>query len=347
MSHRIVAGLLLIAAAACSNQPYVSGGTVVPASGTVWPDEGPATWDAGPTSADISASDLRTRLYAFAHDSMMGRRIGEPGNVKGTEYIAREFARLGLRPAGENGTYFQPLPFGPARFDSASARLRVAEATLVPRRDWIPVAPSAFNGYAASANLAGVPAVFAGRLGDTAVVLDPARFRGKVAVFLAPERQAASAARSLAPRCDSVPDNFGAAAAIALEAARRAAPPAPRPAGPVRDLRAHEAGAVAVFVAGLDPSSPAASSAFASRMMMQPAPTPAGAPAGASITDAAAERVFGRPLNDLVVGATGAAVTARWSYDPPRPGPACTSSSAPTTTPSPRRARGTTSRRAR
>ena len=43
---------------------------------------------------------------------MHGRRIGEPGNVKGTDYIAREFARLGLKPAGDNGTWYQELPVG-------------------------------------------------------------------------------------------------------------------------------------------------------------------------------------------------------------------------------------------
>ncbi|MEK7401525.1 MAG: hypothetical protein AABZ80_04095, partial [Gemmatimonadota bacterium] len=70
----------------------------------VWPDEGPATWAPRPTVPAITANDLRTRLYQLADDSMAGRRIGEPGNYKGTEYIAAEFKRLGLKPAGENGT---------------------------------------------------------------------------------------------------------------------------------------------------------------------------------------------------------------------------------------------------
>ena len=44
----------------------------------VWPDEGPMTWAPRPTVAAITANDLRTRLYQFADDSMLGRRIGEP-----------------------------------------------------------------------------------------------------------------------------------------------------------------------------------------------------------------------------------------------------------------------------
>jgi hypothetical protein len=63
------------------------------------------------TSRALTAADLRTRLFALAHDSMMGRAPGDVGNFKATAYIAAEFARLGLRPAGDSGTWFQTVPF--------------------------------------------------------------------------------------------------------------------------------------------------------------------------------------------------------------------------------------------
>ena len=300
--------------AACTPSPRTADAPV-PAPGAVWPDEGPLAWTPRATGAAISANDLRTRLYAFAHDSMLGRRIGEPGNVKGTAYIAREFERLGLRPAGEGGTYFQTLPFGAVAFDSTRARLSVGEVTLAPGRDWVPVAPSAANAYAGSIALRDVPTVFAGRLGDTAVALDPARFRGKVAVFLPAAAPAGTTtSRPVAPRCDSVPDNFGAAAAIVLDSVRRATAAA-RPAGPVRDLRAQRAGAVAVLVAGHDAASPAVAAAFAPRMTMQPAPAPVGAPAGATISDSAVARIFEGPASALAVGAAGRPVSMQWSWD--------------------------------
>src|SRR4029078_5333677 len=127
----------------------------------VWPDEGPMTWAPRPTTRDITATDLRTRLYGFSDDSMSGRRIGEPGNYKGTDYIAREFKRFGLKPAGDNGTYFQNLPYGPMWFDSTSAKLIVAGSPLTPKTDWIPVVPSATNGLNNKAALTDVPTVFA------------------------------------------------------------------------------------------------------------------------------------------------------------------------------------------
>ena len=64
-----------------------------------------------PTTSAITERDLQTRLYQFADDSMTGRQVGRVGNFKGTNYIASEVKRLGLIPAGDNGTYFQNLPY--------------------------------------------------------------------------------------------------------------------------------------------------------------------------------------------------------------------------------------------
>src|SRR5688500_2664618 len=174
MSRRVVVLLFSLPVAACTAAQQAPDAPAPAPPAAVWPDEGPATWAPRATGEAITADDLRTRLYAFAHDSMRGRRVGEPGNVKGTDYIAREFARLGLRPAGENGTWFQALPFGPVGFDTARATLRVGATPLAPRTEWIPVAPTAANGYASGVNLAEVPTVFAGYVGDTGVVLDAA-----------------------------------------------------------------------------------------------------------------------------------------------------------------------------
>lgn len=76
----------------------------------VWPDEGPATWAPRPTVPEITADDLRTHVYQLAADSMQGRAAGTRGNWMATEYVASVFRRLGLRPGGEGGTYFQIVP---------------------------------------------------------------------------------------------------------------------------------------------------------------------------------------------------------------------------------------------
>jgi hypothetical protein len=94
-----------VAAAAATAAPAAA--QSVPA---VWPDEGPATWTPRPTVPQITPDDLRTHVYQLAADSMRGRAAGTRGNFMATAYVASVFERLGLRPAGENGTYFQVVP---------------------------------------------------------------------------------------------------------------------------------------------------------------------------------------------------------------------------------------------
>ncbi len=288
----------------------------------VWPDEGPRTWAPRPTVSAITANDLRTRLYQFADDSMQGRRIGEKGNFKGTEYIAGEFKRLGLKPAGDSGSFFQTLPFGPTQFDSSASSLRIGGAALAAKRDWIPTTPTAQNGFGGNAELNGVPVVFAGTWGDTAVMLDPAAFKGKVAVFVAaPSAGASGGVRGPASfvSCADVPNKFGVTAILAADkaaAATPARPAAPAVAAGARDTRARRAGAVAVLVVGLDDMTSATiNAAFEGRNGMRPTSAlNADAPAGATISRKAAEQLFGKPMEQVTVGTVGQPVTASWNY---------------------------------
>jgi hypothetical protein len=64
----------------------------------------------GDTSPEISARDLEVRLTAFAHDTMMGREAGTIWNAKATDYVAAQFAKYGLKPAGDGATWFQTVP---------------------------------------------------------------------------------------------------------------------------------------------------------------------------------------------------------------------------------------------
>ena len=293
------------------------------ASKPVWPDEGPYKWAPRRTVSDITANDLRTRLYQFADDSMMGRRIGEVGNFKGTAYIAREFKRLGLAPAGDEGDYFQNLPYGPLKIDSTASRLIAAGAPLSQKADWVPVTPTTTNGLGGKADVTNAPTVFAGRWGDT-TSLDPAVFGGRIAVFVATPTAAGLTARATPPvlRCDSVADKFGADAAARVEARQRADSIARGGGrggrgggGGGRDTRAQQAGAVGILFVALD-SAPrtAVSGAFNTRGAMQP-PSPAGAPFGAAISSGAAATLFGKPIEQLTVGALGQPMTAQWRYD--------------------------------
>jgi hypothetical protein len=50
----------------------------------------------------------------LADDALEGRLAGSAGERCAGEYVAAEFRRLGLEPAGDSGTYFQSLPLASA-----------------------------------------------------------------------------------------------------------------------------------------------------------------------------------------------------------------------------------------
>ena len=55
----------------------------------------------------ISGERMRAHVKFLASDLLEGRGVGTRGADLATEYIATQFALSGLRPAGDNGTYFQ------------------------------------------------------------------------------------------------------------------------------------------------------------------------------------------------------------------------------------------------
>jgi len=130
------------------------------------------------TSPAISAQDLMTRLYVYADDSLQGREAGTVGHMKATTYIADQVRRLGLVPAGDNGTYFQNVPFISRRFDPATT-LTVDGATLTAFTDFT---ASPFRG-AAPRSIDGAQAVYGGELGDTTHALTAEQANGRIVVM--------------------------------------------------------------------------------------------------------------------------------------------------------------------
>jgi hypothetical protein len=137
-----------------------------------------------PTSAEISAADLMTRLYIFADDSMMGRETGTRGHLMSTAYIASELRRLGLRPAGDNGTYFQNVPMIRRAFDERST-ITIGGTTLRAGKDFIASAPTG-----RLPALGALEVVFGGRAGDTTGALAPEQVRGKLLLMYPAQRGA-------------------------------------------------------------------------------------------------------------------------------------------------------------
>jgi hypothetical protein len=140
-----------------------------------------------PTEAAITPADLMTRLYIVADDSMLGREAGTLGNVRATNYIAAEMQRMGLQPAGDNGTFFQTVPIVIARIDS-TRQLAVDGTPLAVGTEVLPffagLAGRALPVGATTRSLDGARAVYGGQIGGPLIA--PRDAAGKVVIFTVP-----------------------------------------------------------------------------------------------------------------------------------------------------------------
>lgn len=68
----------------------------------------------------ITEADFAAKLGALAHDSTRGRETPSPELERATDWVAAQFRRIGLRPAGDSGGYLQRFQLLNARIDSLS-----------------------------------------------------------------------------------------------------------------------------------------------------------------------------------------------------------------------------------
>jgi hypothetical protein len=135
---------------------------------------------------------------ALSNDAMQGRDTGTEAYERAAQYVADQFHAAGLKPAGDNSTFFQRVPMRQLALEETTSSVTIlhptgeevalhftTDVTMVPRGDFsLPSAPMVFLGY-------GLPP--AG--------LD---LKGKIAVFfnntpagLSPEERASYPARRL------------------------------------------------------------------------------------------------------------------------------------------------------
>ncbi|HEU0300344.1 MAG TPA: hypothetical protein VFR37_12835, partial [Longimicrobium sp.] len=282
MNHRIrlaaLAAAALVAAPAAAQAPRT---------------DGPLTNTPRPTGAAISAEDLRTRLYIMADDSMKGREAGTRGGAMGTDYIAAELRRMGLQPAGDDGTFFQQIPLM-RRGVADGAALSVDGAPLAYGTDFL-VVPT-YGGvllFADRFQADGAQVVYGGRVGEEAAMISPEQARGKLVVFAAPVGQDGQ-------------------------------PTFPFWAGGRTYERYADAAGVAFAVLDYVPEGlQGFFRAARTEMGAAAAPNATRYPAGLMVTTAAAARLLGAPLAGLQPGAMGGTASGSASFfDRPTPFPA-------------------------
>lgn len=241
------------------------------------------------TQAEITVADVRSRIYRIADDSMRGREAGEAGNVQMTSYLAGELARIGLEPAGENGTFFQTIPMVRRRPDSTSW-LTVNDEKLVAFTDFAPLRPTSSLRAGILLSATGAGTIYGGRAGDTTISLQPDQVAGKIVVLDAPLGADGKPTPVYGTPTGLSISKFPSAAAVAVAA--------------LDLLSANAKASVRGRGNGLG--------VYADR-----------SPMALLISRSVAEKLMGAPLDAIPPGATGRAVSARIGFrDEPTRAPA-------------------------
>ncbi|HCD51643.1 MAG TPA: hypothetical protein DEQ34_04290 [Balneolaceae bacterium] len=68
----------------------------------------------------ITSEGLKADLSVLAHDSLEGRETGKPGLDKAARYLAGRYKVMGLKPVGDNGSYFQEFDLDQTVFESVT-----------------------------------------------------------------------------------------------------------------------------------------------------------------------------------------------------------------------------------
>jgi hypothetical protein len=109
---------------------------------------------------ELSSARYMKDVTFLASDEMKGRGAGTPELDRAADYIAEQFRQAGLKPAGENGTYFQPFEVTTGAELGAKNELVVGGAALKINDDFVPImisntaefdGPVVFAGYGISA----------------------------------------------------------------------------------------------------------------------------------------------------------------------------------------------------
>ncbi|HRQ78955.1 MAG TPA: M28 family peptidase [Gemmatimonadaceae bacterium] len=173
-----------------------------------------------PTTGPITVPDLMTRLYRIADDSMGGRPTGSEGHLKVTQYIADELRRLGLQPAGENGTYFQDIGMTRRGF-AAGSSLRLGGRAFAIGDDFVPMLARGARARAVTS----AEIVIGGTHGDSTTWISAEEARGKLVVLRPNPRRLQLEQRFIAIGPTS---RFAGAAAVVMPVLDQLAAPARR-----------------------------------------------------------------------------------------------------------------------
>jgi Zn-dependent M28 family amino/carboxypeptidase len=84
---------------------------------------------ANATMPSFSADNIRAHVKYLASDELEGRGTGQKGGDMAADYIAKQFAQYGLKPGGDNGTFFQTVPMVGVKTQEQTTTFKLTETS--------------------------------------------------------------------------------------------------------------------------------------------------------------------------------------------------------------------------
>ncbi len=91
------------------------------------------------SAEQITAAQLRDYVYFMASDQMDGRDTPSRGLDITANFLAMHLSRFGLRPAGDEGTYFQKIALRRDGIDETQTQVQLNHQNLTFGEDYIPI----------------------------------------------------------------------------------------------------------------------------------------------------------------------------------------------------------------
>ena len=84
----------------------------------------------------ITEKESESLLSVLASSDFAGRGTGQEGFLKAAQWFSTQLADRGFQPAGEDGSWFQFLPFNRTEIDVAVTTLSIDETAVLSGNDF-------------------------------------------------------------------------------------------------------------------------------------------------------------------------------------------------------------------
>ncbi len=95
------------------------------------------TTDIPPALAYIKEADLKKDIFELAGDAFRGRRAGTPDELRAAVWVAQKAQEAGLKPAGDDGTYFQFYNIRRGRISAKSTMVINDQPLTLWKQYWV------------------------------------------------------------------------------------------------------------------------------------------------------------------------------------------------------------------